>query len=620
MINGVDAISVIRAGYIVIDDLNRRVFILMLLCAAWLGAAGQRTMGQRTVEQKGSEPKATGQKDAEQRGPEQKTPERDASDPKPKKQEMVYLLHSNSLEFDEAHLPDAQILRGNVIFRHDSALMYCDSAYFFDKENSLHAFSNVRFVQGDTLFGYGDALYYDGNTKIARMRRNVKLVHYSTVLTTDSMNYNRNTNLAYYFSGGTIKDSLNTLTSVWGQYHPPTNQAIFRNQVELVNDKFTLSSDTLKYNTDSHIADIVGPTTIVYEEETTILSTLGQYNTENEQSQLFQRSQVIHTDGKRMTGDTIFYDKQVGYGRVFGHMEMVDSVQQATLYGNYGEMYEEDSRGYATDSALMVDWSGEDYAYIHADTLFTEDIHYTTTDSVPKDTTYKQVRAHHHVRMYRADMQAVCDSLTFNDQDSIMSLFIEPVCWNEDNQISADVIHIQMRDGTVDYAHGIGAALTVKQETDTYYDQMAGKEMKAFIEDGELKRVEVSGNAETIFYPKEDNGDFIGMNRTQSSYVQVFLEDEQIHHVLFTTETTGTLYPTDQIPAGQDQLSMFFWATTERPLKPGDVFNRPERTPRPVGAPISATGDISGKDKDNDKSKSNSAHTAGKGRTKRNNN
>ncbi len=516
-------------------------------------------------------------------------------------QDMVYLIHSNTLNFDEKRLPDAQILRGNVIFRHDSALMYCDSAYFFDKQNSLHAFSHVRFVQGDTLFGYGDALYYDGNTKKARLRNNVKLVHFSTVLTTDSLNYDRTTNLAYYFTGGTIKDSLNTLTSVWGQYHPPTKQAIFRNQVELENPNFTLSSDTLKYNTENHIADIVGPTEIVYEEETTILSTLGQYNTENEQSTLYERSQVIHNDGKQMTGDTIFYDKQNGYGRVWGNMEMKDTVQQMTLYGNYGEMYELDSRGFATDSALMVDWSSEDYGYMHADTLFTEDVHYTL-DSTDIDTTYKQLRAHHNVRIYRTDMQAVCDSAVYNGRDSIMELHTEPVCWNENNQISADFIEIFMQDGVVHHAHGTGAAMVSKQESARYFDQLSGKEMTAYIQNGELVQVDVSGNAETIFYPHEDDGSFIGMNRTQSSYVQIYFENEQVHHVLFTTETTGTLYPLNQVPAGTDKLSAFFWATKERPLKPGDVFDNPERTPRPAGAPISATDDNE-EDKNTNKTK-----------------
>ena len=521
---------------------------------------------------------------------------------------MVYLIHSNSLNFDEKRLPDAQILRGDVIFRHDEALMYCDSAYFFDKQNSLHAFSNVRFVQGDTLFGYGDALYYDGNTKIARIRNNVKLVHFETVLTTDSLNYNRKADLAYYFSGGKIVDNLNTLTSIWGQYHPQSKQAEFRHDVVLVNPNFTLTSDTLKYNTQSHVADIVGPTTIVYEEETTILSTNGKYNTETEQSELYDRSRVIHNDGKQMTGDTIFYDKKVGFGRVWGNMEMKDSAQMATLYGNYGEMYEEDSRGFATDSALMIDWSDEDnYGYIHADTLFTEDVHYRYIDSLSLDTigidtVYKRIRAHHGVRVYREDMQAVCDSLVYNDLDSVMTMYTEPVCWNNENQISADSIEIFMKDGKIDYAKGTGAALTVKQETDQYFDQMSGKVMKAYIRDGELKQVDVSGNAETIFYPKEDNGDFIGMNTTQSSNVQIFFVNEEVEHVLFTTSTTGTMYPLNQIPSGADRLHAFFWATQERPLKPGDVFDNPPRTPRPSSAIISATST----DIDEDKGKTSS--------------
>ena len=523
-------------------------------------------------------------------------------------QNMVYLIHSNSLNFDEKRLPDAQILRGDVIFRHDEALMYCDSAYFFDKQNSLHAFSNVRFVQGDTLFGYGDALYYDGNTKIARIRNNVKLVHFETVLTTDSLNYNRKADLAYYFSGGKIVDNLNTLTSIWGQYHPQSKQAEFRHDVVLVNPNFTLTSDTLKYNTESHVADIVGPTTIVYEEETTILSTNGKYNTETEQSELYDRSRVIHNDGNQMTGDTIFYDKKVGFGRVWGNMEMKDSAQMATLYGNYGEMYEEDSRGFATDSALMIDWSDEDnYGYIHADTLFTEDVHYRYIDSLSLDTigidtVYKRIRAHHGVRVYREDMQAVCDSLVYNDLDSVMTMYTEPVCWNNENQISADSIEIFMKDGKIDYAKGTGAALTVKQETDQYFDQMSGKVMKAYIRDGELKQVDVSGNAETIFYPKEDNGDFIGMNTTQSSNVQIFFVNEEVEHVLFTTSTTGTMYPLNQIPSGADRLHAFFWATQERPLKPGDVFDNPPRTPRPSSAIISATST----DIDEDKGKTSS--------------
>jgi len=523
---------------------------------------------------------------------------------------MVYLEHSETLNFDQERIADAQILRGNVIFRHDSALMYCDSAYFYEKENSLDAFGHVRFVQGDTLLGYGDKLFYNGNTKVARLRRHVRLVHGKdnpTILTTDSLNYDRTRDIAYYYTGGTISDTLNTLTSVWGQYTPNTKQAVFSHRVHLENPKFDLTTDTLLYNTATHVADLVSPTVIVYEKETNIYSSRGWYNTETEQSMLLDRSRVVHTDGKSMTGDTIFYNKHLGYGKIIGAMEMKDTIQMATLYGNYGEMFRDGEYGYVTDSALMVDWSDSTaYGYMHADTLYTEQMPYQLMHLIPRDsilidsvltappdtlwqdTTYRAMRAFRNVRVYREDMQAVCDSMSYNGRDSVMTLYTEPVCWSDNHQISADTIYIYMRNGTVDYARGIGSALTIQQETRTYFDQMAGKEMIAYIRDGELRQVDVNGNALTVFFPKEDDGSFLGVNTTQSSFVKVYLENRKIHHILFTAQTTGTLYPLDQVPDGKDRLSGFFWAEQERPQQPADVFLRPQRTPRPVSGAVSA--------------------------------
>ena len=133
-----------------------------------------------------------------------------------KAQTMVYLERSETLNFDQERIEDAQILKGNVVFRHDDMKMYCDSAYFYEKTNSLDAFGHVRFVQGDTLQGFGDKLFYDGNTKLARMRKHVKMIHgradeNPTILTTDSLNYDRAADIAWYFAGGQVQDSLNTL-------------------------------------------------------------------------------------------------------------------------------------------------------------------------------------------------------------------------------------------------------------------------------------------------------------------------------------------------------------------------------------------------------------------------
>lgn len=526
--------------------------------------------------------------------------------------QMVYLEHSETLSFDEKRLPDVQILKGDVRFRHDSVLMYCDSAYFFEKQNSLHAFGHVHLVQGDTLEGFGDILYYNGNTKLARFRNHVKLIHNNeTTLTTDSLDYDRAKNIAYYFSGGMIEDELNTLTSKWGQYTPDDNQALFSEEVQLLHPKFVLTSDTLCYNTATYRADLVSPTRIVYEHETTILSSNGWYNTETEHSMLLDRSLIIHTDGMTLTGDTIYYDKIAGYGKVLGDMQSVDSTNHMTLYGEKGEVWEVDNHGYVTDSAMLVEWSDpEMFTYMHADTLFTDQIPYQRCDLISKDsvlvdsvwhhpapdtvwvdTTYLQVKAYYNVRIFREDMQAVCDSVHYNGRDSIATLCGDPVCWNEDNQVSADTVKIYLENGTVNYLHGIGNAIAIKQEGELEFDQLAGKEMLAYVRNSEVYLVDVQGNAETVFYPREDDGSYVGVNKTQSSFVKLYLEDQQIHHILFTTATSGVMIPMSQATDEDKYLVTFFWAEQERPRKPGDIFLNPTRTPRPDAAAVSASAE-----------------------------
>ena len=165
--------------------------------------------------------------------PEKKLPKQDDPD-------KVYLVNSDELTFDKEQSADYRVLRGNVVFRKDSMYMYCDSAYFYEKDNSLDAFSNVRMEQGDTLFIYGDVLYYRGDEQIARLRNNVRMENRDVTLFTDSLNYEMIPNIGYYFDGGKLVDSQNELTSVYGQYSPDTKQSVFNFDVQLVNEKYTL--------------------------------------------------------------------------------------------------------------------------------------------------------------------------------------------------------------------------------------------------------------------------------------------------------------------------------------------------------------------------------------------
>lgn len=477
----------------------------------------------------------------------------------------VYLLHSDVLKKSPLNPdPDAQILIGNVAFRHDSVYMYCDSACFYEKTNSLEAFDNVKMVQGDTLFLYGDYLFYDGNTQIAQVRYNVRMENKNTTLLTDSLNYDRIYNLGYYFDGGTLMDEENVLTSEWGEYSPATKISVFNYDVKLVNPKFTLTSDTLRYSTATKIANILGPSDIV-SDANHIYSELGFYNTQIGQAELLDRS-VLTNEGKRLTGDSLFYDRVKGYGEAFDNVIMTDTVNKNILTGDYCYYNELTKYAFATKKAVAVDYSQGDSLFMHADTLqmYT---YYLNTDSM-----FRETRAYHKVRMYRTDVQGVCDSLVFSSKDSCLTMYYDPILWNNNQQLLGEKIMIYMNDSTIDWAHIQNQALSVEQLDSTSYNQVTGKEMKAWFQGGEMRKVDVIGSVRLVYYPMESDSTLIGMNVSETSLLNMFLENRKMKKMIMSPKSNGTLYPMLQRPPEKMKLDNFVWFDYIRPLDKEDIF------------------------------------------------
>ena len=477
----------------------------------------------------------------------------------------VYLLHSDVLKKSPLNPdPDAQILIGNVAFRHDSVYMYCDSACFYEKTNSLEAFDNVKMVQGDTLFLYGDYLFYDGNTQIAQVRYNVRMENKNTTLLTDSLNYDRIYNLGYYFDGGTLMDEENVLTSEWGEYSPATKISVFNYDVKLVNPKFTLTSDTLRYSTATKIANILGPSDIV-SDANHIYSELGFYNTQIGQAELLDRS-VLTNEGKRLIGDSLFYDRVKGYGEAFDNVIMTDTVNKNMLTGDYCYYNELTKYAFATKKAVVVDYSQGDSLFMHADTLqmYT---YYLNTDSM-----FRETRAYHKVRMYRADVQGVCDSLVFSSKDSCLTMYYDPILWNNNQQLLGEKIMIYMNDSTIDWAHIQNQALSVEQLDSTSYNQVTGKEMKAWFQGGEMRKVDVIGSVRLVYYPMESDSTLIGMNVSETSLLNMFLENRKMKKMIMSPKSNGTLYPMLQRPPEKMKLDNVVWFDYIRPLDKEDIF------------------------------------------------
>ena len=492
----------------------------------------------------------------------------DADEPESSDTTYVYLLNADLIRFDDYINPDAQRLMGNVVFRHDSMYMYCDSALFFQGRNSFNAYHNVRAEQGDTLFLYGDSLFYDGNTRLLRVRDNVRLENKSMILLTDSLNYDRNTGLGWFFDGGTLLDDESTLISEYGQFDTNTKMAVFMDGVSMESPDYTLTTDTLHYNTDSHMAFLNSPATIV-NEDNVINTSHGRFNTETHNAILLDRSVVEQSGGEnRMTGDSIIYEKELGHVEGFGDVIINNYKDKVDVHGEYVYYNQENDSAVVTDRALLIEYSSGDSLYVHADTFRLVTFYDKAKDSVIG----RQVRGFNKVRAYRTDLQMVADSMVFKTVDSTLTLFYDPILWSEDQQVLGEKIIFYMNDSTIDWAHVIGQALFVQMNDTVHYNQIAGREMKAYFKNSEIDHANVKGNVQVVFYPLDSDSAMIGMNTTEGPSLTAYFKMRAVDKLIIFGQSNGVMYPMEKLDKKKMFLPNFHWFDRIRPRDPEDVF------------------------------------------------
>jgi len=475
----------------------------------------------------------------------------------------VYVENADSSELAQKNNPDIYILRGHVIFRHDSTYMYCDSSYLYRLSNTLEAFDHVRIEQGDTLFIYGDYLNYFGDIQLAKMRDNVKMENKDVTLFTDSFNFDRIKNVGYYFDGGVLIDSINKLTSVYGQYYPDTKVAYFKDHVRLENPKFVLTSDTLIYNTETKIARFVSPT-VIESDSGTVYTSRGWYNTDTEESRLYDRSTVVSKDKSKMiTADSLAYPRDKGFLEAFGNMVLNDTLKKIIILGNYGYYDENTEYAFSTDSAQMIEYSQKDSSFLHADTIFMATI----------DTTNREVRAYHGVRFYRIDLQGVCDSLIYNTVDSTLRLYKNPILWNESYQITGDTIKILLNDSTIERMNVLNYSFVIQRIDTSYYNQLKGRNLTVYFDAGEAYKMVMEGNGETVYYNLDSkDATPLELYKSSASFITFSIKKRKIVKIKWESESKMDVYPIPDLTPDVKFLQSFVDYDYLRPKNKEDIF------------------------------------------------
>lgn len=495
--------------------------------------------------------------------------------------DKVYLEHADRLVKTLASVNETgeyQVLTGNVRMRKGGMVMTCDSAHFYENSNSFEAFSNVRMEQGDTLFVFGDQLFYDGAEELATLfadpGKTVRLINRDVTLKTYVFYYDLRQDFGYYDNWGELSDRNNTLTSIEGEYHPATKDAWFYNRVELMsprrqkNDTTLMMTDSLNYNTATAVAEILAPTRIV-NSDGVILTHSGTYDTRSGVANLVSRSTVLTNRGNTLTGDTLIFDRNKGIGEAFGNVVITDSARQSRLEGFYGYYNDPLDSAFITGRAVAKEYSRGDTLFLHGDTIKAY-VEINGTDSVHITDVF------HRVRFFRSDIQGICDSLSATDADSLLRMYRNPVIWSGNRQITGNVIFVHSNDSMPDKALLPEGGIMSEHIAEDCYNQLSGNKMTAWLNDSTIERLYVEGNVMMYLFPMENDSTYNKYVYLESSTMDAWFEDSRPKKINFWPETNYDIVPLYLAKRRDYRLQAFRDYADLRPLSPDDIFIVPE--------------------------------------------
>ena len=575
------------------------------------------------------------------------------------------------------------------VFEHDGSTLAADSADYNQAANTFDAFGHIVITQPSGTTIYADLLNYNGNTKLAILTNNVRLIDGDATLTTELLTYNMSTRMGTYTGGGKIVNGNNVLTSKNGYYFASTRDAYFRYNVVLTTPDALIKTDTLRYNATSKIAYFYGPTNI-YGKDDTLYTENGTYNTENDQARFGKKN--LYTQGsKSLKGDSLFYDRKAGYGRAIGNILFIDTDEKAELRGGIGLYRKSDESILVTKNPYVVIISESDSAKVDsilytADTLFskvvlTRDIkpyrknelkadteipatdpvasaiksgsaalnkakpdsvalkspalndktkqiipdNETTKkipvpgkldaksevvliksdtlkslnsrqktsinksgaidttkgktlsivkDSVSKDTSKNRiVIGYHNAKIFKSDLQARADSMFFSYSDSTVRCFVKPMIWAQGSQLSGDTIYIQLKNKKLDnmlLRHNSFIVNSEEPDT-TNFNQIKGKMISGYFKNNKLSQMFVDGNAESIYYVKDDSA-YVGLNHQVSSRIKMIFIDGKLKNINSIRAVQASTTPMDELKEEDKILKGFIWKPKDRPKSKEEII------------------------------------------------
>jgi len=493
------------------------------------------------------------------------------------KKKKIEIVKADSLLFQTLELGRYRKIIGRVQLRHEKANMFCDSAIIDIEANYMTAYGKqVHIKKGDSIDVWGNFLEYFGDQKLGRLTGMCSMRDKTMTLTSPELNYNTETDVGSYMSGGRIVNKETTITSAIGYYYHNQSTALFYGDVVLRDLERTIFADSLRYNTEKEIAYFITKTTIIDKDSNVIVTNSGYYDTKKEKA-FFGNNTEIKKGDASVKAETIDYDNQTKIAIAQKNVVFSDSSERTTILSNYIYSDEKKSLVKAFKDPLMISVSDDekDTMYLSADTLLSFKISNQDSiflnDSIEGNDSIKIIQAWRNMKLIQGEMSAVADSMFYSEQDSIFKMYYSPILWMDSTQITGDSIYLYNRNNSIYKLDIYNNAFIINLQDNEVYNQTKGKFMQAFIINKEMDKVNVDGNAESIFFIKDDDA-YNGANKSTSAFITVSFNKGEVNRVKLTGTPEAEFTPMKKLSVETFRLDGFKWYGDKQPLTKYDVI------------------------------------------------
>ncbi len=474
----------------------------------------------------------------------------------------ITLKRADSMVYNEKVESNARRLIGNVILQQEDNRMYCDSVYIFHVENNIKAYSRVQLVKADSIKVFSDYLFHYGDIKLSQFRRNVVLKDNRTTIYTDSLNYDLNRNVAYYFNGGKIVDSTTILLSNTGYYYANEKLLFFNQNVVVEHENYKMFTDTLKYNINTGVVTIEGPTSIL-SDTARLYAEKGWYNTKTKQTLIWQNARY-ETSSQILVADTIFVNHKEQIAEAFGNVSLHQSLDSLILSAHYVRHNHNLMHTLMTKRPYITRILSNDTLYLHGEQMV------SFLDTIDSGA-FRKALVYRKAQLYSKNIQMRADSIAFSMQDTIIRLFNNPVIWLENMQLTAEMIELHFKNGDFKELHLYNNALIASQHDSVHFDQIKGNTIICYFENRKLHKAYVDRRAELIYYILDKDA-LSALNTSVCRNILLYFHENQIDRIVFHAKPEGRVLPMDDVNSSNMYFRHFRWIGNLRPKKFDDIF------------------------------------------------